>query len=64
MIILNYRMDRKKLTLFTSNLSIEAFSQKLSHLMHKSFNADRLVERIRALTKNQQFEIIGNNRRY
>ncbi|MDR0739407.1 MAG: ATP-binding protein [Mycoplasmataceae bacterium] len=64
MIILNYRMDRKKLTFFTSNLSIDAFSQRLSNLMHKSFNADRLIERIRALTKNQQFEITGNNQRY
>ncbi|MDR1235234.1 MAG: ATP-binding protein [Mycoplasmataceae bacterium] len=64
MIILNYRMDHNKLTFFTSNLSIDTFSTKLSNLMHKSFNAERLVERIRALTKNQQFEIIGNNRRY
>jgi hypothetical protein len=57
-------MDRKKLTFFTSNLSIEEFNRKLSNLMHKSFNAKRFVERIRALTKNKEMQIIGNNQRY
>jgi DNA replication protein DnaC len=64
LIILNYRMDHNKLTFFTSNLSIDALNKKFSNLMHKSFNAERLIERIRALTKNQQMQIIGNNRRY
>jgi hypothetical protein len=57
-------MDHNKMTFFTSNLSIDAFNKKLSNLMHKSFNAERLVERIKALTKNKEMKIIGNNRRY
>jgi primosomal protein DnaI len=64
LIILNHRMDHNKLTFFTSNLSIDSFYKKLSNLMHKSFNAERLVERIRALTQNKQMQIIGNNFRY
>jgi primosomal protein DnaI len=64
LITLNYRMDRNKLTFFTSNLNIESFYKKLSNLMHKSFNAERLIERIKALTHNQEIEITGSNQRY
>ncbi|MDR0739672.1 MAG: ATP-binding protein [Mycoplasmataceae bacterium] len=64
MIVLNYRMDHNKLTFFTSNLSIDYLNKKLSILMHGSFNAQRFIERIRALVKNQQFRITGPSRRY
>jgi DNA replication protein DnaC len=64
MIILNYRMDHRKLTFFTSNLSIESLAKKLNALMKGSFNATRLVERIRALVKNQQLQIVGPSKRY
>jgi hypothetical protein len=58
-------MERNKLTFFTSNLSITSFHKKLSNLtMFKSFDSERFMERIKALTKNKEMKIIGNNRRY
>jgi primosomal protein DnaI len=64
LVVLNYRMQNNKPTFFNSNLSLEMFGRKLMVLMHKSINADRLVERIKALTRNTEFEIKGTNKRY
>ncbi|MDR3330187.1 MAG: ATP-binding protein [Mycoplasmataceae bacterium] len=64
LLILNYRMQNNKPTFFNSNLSLESFVRKLSELMHRSINADRLIERIRALTHNVEFKLLGSNKRY
>jgi hypothetical protein len=57
-------MQNHKGTFFTSNLDMMKFGQKLSAIVHKSINADRLMERIKALTKNTDFQIRGTNKRY
>lgn len=64
LVILNHRMQHNKPTFFNSNLSIDKFAEKLNKLMHWSLNAQRLIERIRALTKNESYEIRGTNKRY
>lgn len=65
LIILNYRMELEKPTFFISNLSINELEEKL--VRTKSFNninAKRLIERIRALTKNKEYLIKDKNMRY
>jgi hypothetical protein len=57
-------MEHRKPTFFNSNFSLEQFEKKLIALMHNSQEAHRLIERIRTLTKKEQFEIKGTNKRY
>jgi DNA replication protein DnaC len=64
LIILNHRMQNNKITFFNSNLSMESLEKKLLILTKKSANVNRLLDRIKALTKNQQFELKGINKRY
>ncbi len=63
--ILNYRLDNKKLTLFTSNMTIKEYSEKILSITKKSpydrLNRDRLIERIKSLST--EIELKGNNRR-
>ena len=61
--ILQYRMDNKKCTFFTSNLSLDEFENHL--LMNKTaeekIKARRIMERIKQLTDEEI--LIGENRR-
>jgi hypothetical protein len=57
-------MQHHKLTFFTSNLSMELLEKKLMTSLKKSVNVERLLERIKGLTKNHQFELQGKNKRY
>lgn len=59
--ILNYRMNEKKSTCFTSNLTLDELQVKLYEKDGDTLAAERILERIRVLTK--PLEIKGNNRR-
>jgi DNA replication protein DnaC len=67
MIVLNYRMQNNKLTFINSNISMEQLSRKYASILKRtgnSFNAERLMERIKALTNNTEFELKGKDMRY
>jgi len=51
-------------TFFISNLSMDDLEQKLLSKKNQTVNVKRLVERIRALTKNDQIKINDKNYRY
>lgn len=62
--ILNYRMEAHKLTVFTSNYSMDELEIHLSFLRNgqqESLNARRIMERIRSLAK--EVEMTGISRR-
>ena len=61
--ILQYRMDAKKTTFFTSNLTIEELEQHLSITKNgvNIVKAKRIIERIKQLTED--IELISKNRR-
>lgn len=62
--ILNYRMENKKLTFFTSNedfMSLENHYKTTKHQNSDEIKAIRLMERIKVLA--DQFYLQGNNRR-
>lgn len=62
--ILNYRMEAKKTTFFTSNLSVEELLEHYAINNRREYNklsAQRLIERIKTLS--MEVELIGENRR-
>ena len=61
--ILQYRMDAKKTTFFTSNLTIEELEQHLSITKNgvNIVKSRRIIERIKQLTED--IELISENRR-
>lgn len=62
-VILQTRMDKKKTTFFTSNLTIEELEQNLSLTKNSvdKVKARRIIERIKQLTKD--LELVSENRR-
>lgn len=64
--LLNERMDKKKVTFFTSNYSMDTLTNQESKTSGAKYrdldNAKRLVSRIKALSK--EFKITGTNKRY
>ncbi len=63
--IFDYRMLNNKATFFTSNFSIDQLQDK----MVKKYNfteidAGRIIERIKALTNDDSFELLSINHRY
>jgi DNA replication protein DnaC len=64
LVILNYRLQYHKLTFFTSNLSLNQLEKKLTINLKKTVNVERLLERIKGLTKNEEIELQGINKRY
>ncbi|MGL5246215.1 MAG: DnaA ATPase domain-containing protein [Mycoplasmoidaceae bacterium] len=65
--ILNYRMNKNKLTFFSSNLSLseleDSFYSKFKESNSKK-SVLRLMDRIRASVNNENLLIRGHNRRY
>ena len=61
--ILQYRMDNKKSTFFTSNLTLEELENHfiLSNKTEEKIKSRRIMERIKQLTEDQ--ELVGENRR-
>jgi hypothetical protein len=43
---------------------MKLLEQKLLTSLKKGINVERLLERIKGLTNNQQFELLGKNKRY
>ncbi|GHU46931.1 hypothetical protein FACS1894218_0290 [Bacilli bacterium] len=64
MIILGYRMNHKKVTFFTSNKNMNEYEKKIAFGAKSPEAAKRLMERIRFLVNNQEFNLKGQNRRY
>lgn len=62
-IVLNYRMEHKLPTFFTSNLSIEQLKTKLVTNCGQ-IPGNRLLQRILATTNNKTFKLEGINKRY
>ena len=63
--VLNKRMGEEKLTFFISNLTLEDLLKKWnreSKLLN--IDANRIGERIKALTGNKQFQLVDKNNRY
>lgn len=65
--ILNYRMSKNKTTFFCSNLSLKQLEDNF-HSKFKEFNSNtsvlRLMDRIRALVGNKEYQLKGENFRY
>ena len=59
--ILNYRMENKLITLFSSNESIESLRSKLSNVSNDDIGKDRLMERIKTLAK--EISLDGKSKR-
>lgn len=63
--ILDYRMNNKKLTYFTSNFSIDELQEKIKNKGNLNpVDAGRIIDRIRTLVNNQTFELHSINHRY
>ena len=64
--ILNERMDKHRITFFTSNYSIDKLKEVQSRTQNQKFKdydkAQRLIERIKAMSK--EYFIKGKNKRY
>ena len=65
--IINYRMSKNKTTFFCSNLSLKQLEDNF-HSKFKEFNSNtsvlRLMDRIRALVGNKEYQLKGENFRY
>ena len=61
--ILQYRMDNKKATFFTSNLNIKELENHFitSNKDEEVIKARRIIERVKYLT--DELELIGENKR-
>ncbi len=64
--LLDYRMENKKTTLFTSNSNFEQLEKRLAINQYQQtdqIKAGRIMERIKTLVGNQQTIINGTSRR-
>ncbi|MDR0825977.1 MAG: ATP-binding protein [Mycoplasmataceae bacterium] len=64
MVILNYRMNHQKPTFFTSNKNLNDYEKKINYITKSPEIAKRLMERIRTLVNNEEFNLRGPNLRY
>lgn len=63
--LLDYRYVNKKTTLFTSNYQLKDLAKKLMfNAKLNKIDAGRVIERIKALTNDQQIELKDRNYRY
>jgi DNA replication protein DnaC len=57
-------MNHQKPTFFTSNKNLNDYEKKINYITKSPEIAKRLMERIRTLVNNEEFNLKGPNLRY